>query len=180
MKNAEKKIVSIIVSLLLFSCFVASVISFCLYGDFEKSTTSKHPFKDFFSSVYGQIKRFEGRSIILDGETEIYLLENNYLANKKEYIDTSIYKDKIAELKEFLDIQNIGFEYVITAEAGDERQGKLPKGVETNNCEKVTGELINTLNECNVNYIDTYKYLSNGEMDYYDYFYILIITTQDL
>ena len=171
MKNLEKKIVCAIVALILCACSVASIFSFAKTKDVQKATSSEHPFGNIFSGVYGVSNSVFGKVIFTDDEGTIYKLKNGHLAVKQPDVDVLEYKDELKDLKEFLDAKGIGYSFVMTAECGDERQGKLPLGIKTNNCERVMGDFSAMLESLDIKYIDTYKELIATNRNYYDYFF---------
>lgn len=172
MKNLEKKIVCILVVIFICICSALTIVSYVKTKDIEASYTKKHPLNDLFINVYGKSNRLLGKTLIEDSEIDFYLLNNNKnLARKLIYVNTTRYQNKLYNFKNYLSNLGINYSFIITAEAGDERSGLLPLGIETNYCEQVTNELSTVLSNCNINHIATFDYLNQGPRSYCDYFY---------
>lgn len=171
MKNLEKKIVCVISLLFLFCCGIASFWTYLKDKDIASALRANHPFTNFFYSIYGTTNKVMDKSFVKDNESGVYKLKNGYLSYQKSPFNPEIYEENLVEFNEYLEGKGIDFTYVLTAEAGDERLGQLPFGVETNYCEETNNKLLGVLKRNNIEYLDTFEVLTNADKDYYAYFY---------
>lgn len=171
MKNLEKKIICVFASLVLVCCCFASMVALVLKRDLNKAVCSSHPFNSLFFGIYGVTNNAMQKKFIYNSEASVYKLKNGFLSYKKDKADTTAYEKQLKDFNTFLTQKGINYNYIITAEAGDERLGQLPYGVETNYCEESTNILKGVLERNNIKYLDTYETLINADGNYYDYFY---------
>jgi len=177
MNKIQKFVIGILASFIIVLGTITSVVSYFTYKEYRKdiksgitnATTEHNIISDWWNYIFGLTNR--NKNVIIDKESNIYRLKNGGFSYAKKYVDTSVYKDYLVNFNSFLQTKNIKFQYVLTAESGDERLGQLPDGIKTNYCEQTSNELMQMLEECGIDYFDCYEYLRNSNKDYYSFFY---------
>ena len=171
MKSIEKIIVCVFAIVLFAASSIASFVALCTSGDLDNAISSYHPFSPAFSFIYGGTNKVLGKNYNIDNERNIFLLKNGYMTYEYKESYAKSYEKNFADFNTYLENKNIEFMYVMTADAGDERMGQLPYGVETNHYEESTNILVDIFNRNRIEYIKTFDALKNSDRDYYDYFF---------
>ena len=153
MKNLEKKIICVIASLFLMASCIASIFTYVKKKDLNMAVKTAHPFNSMFYYTYGKTNFLIGKNYNVDVEANVYRLRNNHLAFERKQNFPSYHWKQIDSFYTFLRKQGVNYGFVLTAESGDERQGMLPIGIETNHCEVATKNFIQLCEKFHYDYI---------------------------